>query len=131
MHPMKLAATALLAINSTAAFAGWVNLGGNERLTLYYEPLATKASGSAVVWVMYDYKSEQVSPVSGRRYRSQKGQQEVDCVGSQSRTVFYTWHSGQMGDGPVAYTGTKPTPWEPNSPNSISRVLANAVCSSK
>ena len=61
MHLLKLAATALLVTSTSVAMADWVDLGGNGRLTLYYEPPPAKASSSATVWVMYDYKTEQVS----------------------------------------------------------------------
>ena len=112
---------------SVPASAAWVKFAENERLTAYYEPVA----GATTVWVLFDYKTEQESSRSGRRYHSEKGQREVDCSGQRSRTVFFTWHAGRMGDGAVIYTGRAPTPWEPSSPGGIGRALAAVVCPSR
>jgi hypothetical protein len=108
-----------------------VKFGENERLVAYYERTPYRDNGSVVVWVMYDYKSEQESPRTGRMYFSQKGQQEMDCRGARSRTIFFTWHAGHMGDGKVVYTGSTPLPWEPNSPGSIARALSSVVCAKR
>lgn len=113
---------------NTAPSTAWVKFGENERLVAYYESATSSASGTVTVWVLFDYKAEQESPRSGRRYFSQKGQQELDCHGQRSRTVFFTWHTGGMGEGAVVYTGSKALPWEPNSPGSIARALSSAVC---
>lgn len=116
--------TALLVAFATGASAAWVKFGENDRSASYYEPAKPGAAGNVIVWVMYDYKLEQESQRSGRRYASQKGQQEVDCGGQRSRTIFFTWHAGRMGEGVVVYTGSKALPWEPNSPGSFaSRLL--------
>ena len=112
---------------SASANAAWVKFAENDRLVAYYEP-TVKSSGLVTVWVMFDYKSQQESARSGRRYLSQKGQQEVDCVAQRTRTVFFTWLAGRMGDGVVVYTGRTPTPWEPNSPGGIGRALASEAC---
>jgi len=109
----------------------WRKFGENERLTSYVEQRQPVNTGNVIVWVLYDYKAEQQSQQSGRRYLSQKGQQEVDCTGQRSRTIFFTWHADRMGNGAVVYTGSKVLPWEPNSPGSIAKALAAQVCSSK
>jgi hypothetical protein len=108
--------------------AGWQKFGENDRLVAYYQPRPVPGMDTQIVWVMYDYKTEQESQRSGRRYRSQKGQQEVNCAQERTRTVFFTWHSGQMGNGPVVYTGHSALPWEPNSPNSLAKALASVLC---
>jgi len=108
--------------------ATWQQFGENPRLVAYYREAASNREGHVVVWVLYDYRLAQESERSGRRYISQKGQQEVDCAGNRSRTVFFSWHSERMGNGQVVYSGTTPTPWEPNSPESIARALSTVVC---
>ncbi len=120
-----------LATWGAVVHAKWVQFGENERLVAYYEPAPPTASRNVTVWVMYDYKTEQESPRGGKRYFSQKGQQDLDCPGQRSRTVFFTWHARRMGDGAVVYTGSKPLPWEPNSPGSIARALASVMCERK
>ena len=120
-----------VALQASPATAGWLKLAENDRLSAYYEPQKPDPSEATTIWVMYDYKTEQSSPSSGRRYRSQKGQQQMDCQGQRSRTVFFTWHAAQMGDGAVVYTGRTALPWESNSPGSIARALASISCTSK
>ena len=120
--------SALLACLSTVTSAAWVKFGENERLTAFYDEVVPDNSGAALVWVMFDYKVEQTSPRSGRTYFSEKARHEVDCLAARSRTVFFTWHQGHMGDGRIVYTGSAPLPWEPNSPNSIARALTLAIC---
>lgn len=106
----------------------WTKFSENNRLVAYFQPSSTVTAGAKTVWVLYDYKEEQESPRSGRRYRSEKGQHEIDCRGERSRTVFFTWHERPMGDGAVVYTGSKALPWEPESPDSVGKALAAAVC---
>lgn len=129
MKPSHSVAVAVLLLVSYAnASAAWVKFAENNRLVSYYEPVKTGGSANVLVWVMFDYKDEQVSTRSGRKYYSQKGQQEVDCSGQRTRTTFFTWHAGQMGEGAVVYTGSTALPWEPNSPGGIGRALAVVVC---
>jgi hypothetical protein len=125
---VRICISALLACFSTVASAAWVKFSENERLTAFYDEAIPKGGGITVVWVMFDYKAVQTSPRSGRVYSSQKGQHEVDCQAARSRTAFFTWHEGHMGDGRIVYTGSTPLPWEPNSPNSIARALSLSIC---
>lgn len=128
----KKAALAMLLLSlSTSAFAAWVKFGENDRVVSYYGPIKASGSGSVTVWVMYDYKAEQAAQRSRRRYFSQKGQQEVDCSGQRSRTVFFTWHAAGMGEGAVIYTGSNAFPWEPDSPGSSARALSSVLCNRK
>ena len=113
---------------TASAAATWQKFAENERLVAFYQPSAIGSGDTKTIWVMFDYKAEQQSPQSGRRYLSQKGQQELDCAQGRSRTVFFTWHAGRMGEGPVVYTGSIARPWEPNSPGGIATALAAIQC---
>jgi hypothetical protein len=78
---------------------------------------------------MYDYKSTQESPISGRRYISEKDQYEIDCKQSRYRSLFATWHANQMGDGIIIYTHRKLGEWEPtSSPNSFASGFWQFAC---
>ncbi len=115
-------------IAPTGVSPSWLKFGENDRLVAYFQPSSTTSEKTKTASVLYDYKAEQESPRSGRHYKSQKGQHEIDCDGERSRTTFFTWHEGRMGDGAVVYTGSKAMPWEPNLPGSFGMALAAMMC---
>ena len=127
----RLRIVTLCTVGSSPEKLIWRKFTENDRLISYVEARQAKSAVNVIVWVLYDYKTEQHSPKSDRRYYSQKTQQEVDCDGERSRTLFFTWHSGRMGAGKVIYTGHKEFPWEPNSPDSIATALAAQVCGTR
>ena len=117
---------------SSNAAAEWAPIGENDRFVVYADAQTIRRSDKmAIVWVLYDYKAVQESTRSGRKYLSEKGQREVDCQDERSRTIFFTWHAGSMGDGKVVYTGTNPLNWEPNSPESIAVNIWKFACGKK
>lgn len=109
----------------------WTKFGENIRLIAYYQRAQEASPNLPVAWVLYDYKAEQQSERSSRRYWSEKAKQEVDCAQGRTRTTFFTWHQGKMGDGQIVYTGRNELPWEPNAPGSIAVALAAALCANK
>lgn len=129
MKARNLYAATVIALLSTGAAAEWVRVGENARSVAYVDTAIKQAHGISTVWTMFSYKSIQVSPQSGRQYLSEKGQREVDCHGEKMRTVFFTWHAGEMGSGVVTYTGRQPTHWEPTSaPGSYGNAFWKYVC---
>lgn len=123
----------MAALLSNNAFAEWARVGENDRSTAYADTATIHRSGNtATYWVLFDYKAVQVSARSGRRYLSEKSQREIDCQSERDRALFFTWHSDQMGNGTVIYTGNKPTNWEPtSSPGSFANTFWKFVCSNK
>lgn len=110
-------------------WADWLQIGENERLVTYIDTTTRTNGNCKIVWVLFDYKSVQESPRSGKRYSSEKAQYEIDCTSEKARVLFFTWHAARMGNGTVVYTGNKPTDWEPaNSPDSIANVLLKYIC---
>ena len=61
-----------------------------------------------IAWFLFDYKTVQESPHSGKRYLSEKAQREIDCQNERGRVLFFTWHANSKGDGVFIYTGDKP-----------------------
>lgn len=109
--------------------AGWLQIAENERLVTYIDTVTRTNGSNVVTWVLFDYKLAQESPRSGRQYSSEKVQYEIDCVSEKARVLFFTWHSANMGNGTVVYTGKTPTDWEPtSSPASIASVLWKYAC---
>jgi hypothetical protein len=128
----KIALTVALALGSSGVSAEWVRVAENNRFVAYADSRVQRQPGkSLVVWVLFDYKTVQESARTGRRYLSEKAQREIDCAGARGRVLFFTWHADKMGDGPVVYTGGKPTEWEPSSaPQSIGNALWKHYCRS-
>ena len=129
MVATSAAAGAQRQLQSAAPVDGaWRQFFENERLVAYQQGAREQAGGIVAVWVLFEYRQEQQSPSSTRRYLSQIGQQEVDCRGGRSRTVAFSWRGGHMGKGALVYTASSPRPWEPTVPSSIGDALATAVC---
>ncbi len=121
----------LLALSFNAS-AEWVRVGENNRSIAYVDTAVRRSGDVATYWVLFDYKTIQESPRSGRRYLSEKAQHETECQSERDRAVFFTWHAEQMGNGIVVYTGNKPTNWEPtSSPGSFANTFWKFVCSKK
>lgn len=119
----------LLVLASSAATGEWVKIAENNRSVAYVDTDVKRTGDLASYWVLFDYKTEQVSSTSGRRYWSEKSQRETECSGERSRVMFFTWHSEKIGFGEVVYTGNKPFAWEPSSsPGSYGNAFWKYVC---
>jgi len=128
----KYALAVLIAMLSSNAVAEWVRVGENNRSIAYADTAIRRSGETATYWVLFDYKAVQESARSGRRYLSEKSQREIDCQSERDRVLFFTWHSYQMGNGTVVYTGSKPTDWEPtSSPGSYANAFWKFVCIKK
>jgi len=111
------------------AFGAWVRVGENGRFVAYVDTPIRRSGDTATYWVLFDYKTVQESPRSGRRYLSEKAQHEIECRSERDRTIFFTWHAEHMGNGVVVYTGNRPINWEPtSSPDSIGNAFWKFVC---
>lgn len=114
------------------ALAWWIPIAENSRSVTYADTAIQRVGDKIHMWVMFDYKSTQESPISGKRYLSEKDQYEIYCKKEKSRTLFATWHANQMGDGIVVYTHRKPGEWEPtSSPNSFANGFWQFACTKK
>lgn len=90
----------LLCIGVGPAYAGWVSLGGDEKLglTIYLDPSTIDHNGDQrKVWVLYDFKTLQ-SKEGGVSFRSAKMQREYDCGKAQTRLLTVMHYSGAMAE---------------------------------
>lgn len=123
-------ATMILSCGDAAA--EWIQFGENDRSVGYVDSEIRKSGEIVTLWMLSNYKTQQVSERSGRQYQSEKSQREIDCRNERSRTLFFSWHQREMGNGLVVYTGTKATNWEPTSaPGSIASALWKFACQRK
>jgi hypothetical protein len=125
-----LLALALILISSSAS-AEWMqipNASGNVfNLHIDMEEVI-KSGNKAKMWVMYDSMTTQ-ELTSGEKFLSVKMLYEYDCKEMKSRTLFYSWHSENMGTG--ISIGTRNVPeaeWRPIVPRSDGRISQRIAC---
>lgn len=124
--------SALLALSSGPAYAEWVLTSGDDEagLAVYVDPGTIRREGNlAKMWQLYDYKT--VQTVAGDSLLSMKRFNEYDCTDARTRTLGYTWFSGNMGSGNVVYSTPEVQQWEPVVPRTINRTLWNVACKKK
>ena len=120
----------LLAILSSSAAAAWVEVGSDETTTVYADPATILTAGNMVkMWHLLDFKTVTVPP-GGKHYMymSSKSQTEYDCKEGRARVLFFSWYSGNMGQGKVVYSTRKPGKWEPVPSESAIELLWNIAC---
>mgnify|MGYP006145993183 FL=1 len=122
---------ALTLISSSAVAAEWMqipNASDNSfNLHLNMEEV-TNSGNKAKMWVMYDSTSAQAL-ASGEKYLSVKMLNEYDCKEIKSRTIFYSWHSENMGAGISISTKDSPkAKWKPILPRSDGKISQRIAC---
>ena len=122
---------ALTLISSSAVAAEWMqipNASDNSfNLHLNMEEV-TNSGNKAKMWVMYDSTSAQAL-TSGEKYLSVKMLNEYDCKEIKSRTIFYSWHSENMGAGISISTKDSPkAKWKPILPRSDGKISQRIAC---
>jgi hypothetical protein len=106
----------LLFIGAGPAYAGWVSLGGDDKLglTIYIDPATINRNGDQrAVWVLYDFKTTQTKE-GDISFRSAKMQREYDCKNSRTRLVTILHYAGAMESGEMVLEGSPPNQeWVP------------------
>ena len=126
------ALTTLMALGSGAAYAEWVLASGNDDtgLLVYIDSDSIRRNGHlAKMWQLYDYKT--VQTVAGDSLLSMKRFNEYDCAEERTRTLGYTWFSGNMGTGKVVYSTPEVQQWEPVGSHTINHTLWKVACDQK
>ena len=97
-------------------------------ITVYVDPTTIRKSGNNVkMWRLADFNSVQED--HGDKFLSSKSQHEFDCKEEQKRTLYFSWHSENMGGGDVVYIGDEPQKnWSPVAPNTIGRTIWEFAC---
>lgn len=107
----------------------WVSVFADDDSTLYGHVGSIHVVGDKVhMWSLIDYKAPQRRPPAPAPFKSEKFEDEYDCVGKQFRTVLFTYHPAGMGMGPASFGGTTPTEWQPILPGSDIELLSNLAC---
>jgi len=97
---------------------------------MYVDPDTIRRKGDLVkMWQLYDFKT--VQTVAGDSYLSSKNQSEFDCTEERSRTLAYTWFSGNMGSDKPVYSNSDEGKWSPVEPRSVCLTLWKFACGKK
>jgi hypothetical protein len=78
------------------------------------------------MWSLIDFSRPK--NITGKPYLSVRSLDEYDCKERQSRSLSYSYSTGNMGDGEVIVRGALPTDWYPIEPVALAKVLFNAAC---
>lgn len=122
----------LLVLSSGPVYAAWMLTSGDDEagMTVYVDSDTIRRNGNlAKMWQLFDYKT--VQRVAGDSLLSMKRFNEFDCAEARTRTLGYTWFSGNMGNGNVVYSTTEVQQWEQVAPRSINQTLWKAACGKK
>ena len=124
----KIVVQTLLALASSSAAAGWVEVGGNEFAATYADAETIRKSGStARMWHLIDYtKARGIAGTAP--YLSAKMHDEYDCAQGRTRTLSISLHSGNMGEGDALGTVTDPGVWRQVLPDTLVETLRAFAC---
>jgi hypothetical protein len=126
----KILLMILLAVASNNAMAEWIKVGSNETDTLYADPTTIiRTSYKVKMQTLHDYKM--AMKAAGSAFLSIVVQEEYDCKESQSRTLYFSFHSSNLGKGRMIYSDTAPHKWEPVRPGSVRETLWKFACKKK
>jgi Surface-adhesin protein E len=129
----KLVLMMLLAVVSNHAMAELVPIGGYGGLTIYTDPSNINKDGDIVrMWNVYNYYTAQRG-VGGMIYSSIEQQEEFDCAERKMRTLYFSYRSGNMGQGEPVYSKSfsDDTKWDSIEPGSKGERLLLFACSEK
>lgn len=118
----------VLAILNGSAAAAWVSVNDSDDFIAYADPATILRAGDRVrMWDLTDLKSSRPSPY-GRRYSSSTAHSEFDCQDERMRTLHFSLHAGQMGEGDIIETVSESDRWLPVTPGSLLRILWQFAC---
>lgn len=111
------------------AAAEWVIVTDHDEYIAYADPGTILRDGErAQMRDLVDLKSARSSPF-GNRHASSKAQSEFDCQNPRMRTIAFTLHSGQMGEGEIVETLAESNGWLPVAPGTLLNRLRQFACS--
>ena len=95
----------------------------------YADPATLSRDGNRVqMRDLIDLKAPRASPY-GNQHASSTAHSEFDCENSRIRTIAFSLHSGQMGNGDLVETTAESSNWLPVMPGTLLNVLLQFACS--
>lgn len=118
----------LLVVFSSSALAEWARAGGNDAMIAYADFSTIRENGNMVkMWTLADFKVAKVSAV-GKPFLSSKSQVEFDCRKKRRRTLYFSWHSGNMGEGEIIISNSNRDKWAPVLRGTVREALWKFAC---
>jgi hypothetical protein len=115
-------------ISSCTTEAEWTEVDNNRSLATYVDRATINKVGSRVnMWNLIDLKAARRDK-TGKPFMSTKVHREYDCKEHQSRNLYFSFYSGNMGAGEIGYVGSDIENWTSIPPESINEVLWNIAC---
>lgn len=118
---------------SINAMAELVKIGGYGGQAIYTDPSSFHKEGNiARMWNVNDYKIARHG-AGGKMYMSEEEQVEFDCEDEQMRTLYFSYRSGNMGEGELvdSTSNSGNIKWDPIGPGSTAALLWNYACGKK
>ena len=109
--------------------AQWLAVASATGRVYYTNPKTIRKSDNKVkMWSLIDYNLVQAVSAD-TKFLSQKSQQEYDCKEEKRRTLYFSWHSENMGKGEIVYIDNKlDNNWSPVPPESTDEILWKFAC---
>lgn len=127
----KLVVALLLTALSSSAAAEWVRIGIGYGVlgTIYVDSATIRRTGNMVkMWELFDLTTADKLG-SDKLYLSVKSQSEYDCIDESARSLYASFHSGNMGRGELVYVMQDlPGNWQPVPPQSNQQALWKVAC---
>ena len=123
-----LIAVCLMLLSSVVA-AKRMLLADVDEFSAYAETdTIERASNTAKMWVLYDYKTKHT--YLRWAYWSQRTLGEFDCRDKRAQTLHYVYYEGQMGGGELVLSGAiLPGLWTPVHAGSVVEKFWKIACS--
>ena len=130
----RLILITLLVLSSGTAYAEWVSVGSDGKLTIYVDPDTIRREGDIVeLWELLDFKTIQVE--TGRAhwkprisYLSTMIQYDFDCALERTRARVQEWFSGNMGSDNMVSIDADADNWRLVAPENLSHPLWKIAC---
>jgi len=128
---MRKAILMVLLVVSGNALAEWVMVSQTKYATGYIDPATIARDGNhAKMWTLVDDRAR-IKFIGGSPFMSIKSHEEFDCRENKLRTLVYSLHSGNMGEGEVIFTDSNPSKWTPAITGKQMKRYLEIACGSK
>jgi len=125
----RLASALALAALSCSSAAEWVMVNDKDEYIAYADPATISREGNLVQMSdLIDLKLPRSSPY-GNQHASSTAHSQFDCENPRIRTITFSLHSGQMGDGDLVETIAESNRWLQVAPGTLLNVLWQFACS--